>query len=362
MYTKRREKLVSLMKKSSIDMAVLVPGPNMYYFTGLHLKQSERIALAIITKDEKLYFLMPQVELNKMDAQNSNATFSYSDEEGPFHALTQLKQQIGLLGIVGVEFDSMHVKEQRTIEGLTYEHLYDIGEVIRELRINKDSNEIQLMRQAVNIVEESLKATLPMIKAGISEMEVAAQLEYEMRRRGSEGTPFGTIVASGYRGALPHGRASTKTIEAGELIVLDFGSIYKGYVADITRTVAVGEISPTLEKIYSIVKQANEAAIETIKPGKTAHEIDNTARAIIQNAGYGKFFTHRLGHGVGLSAHEEPYLMQHNNVVLKTGMAFTIEPGIYVKDVGGVRIEDNLIVTEDGYENLMTFSKELINL
>ncbi|WP_238543089.1 M24 family metallopeptidase [Lysinibacillus boronitolerans] len=256
----------------------------------------------------------------------------------------------------------MRVKEQKAIESLTYDNLCDIGETIRDIRMEKDEHEIALMRQAVQIVEESLAATLPIIQAGISEMEVAAQLEYEMRRRGSEGTPFGTIVASGYRGALPHGRASTKKIETGELIVIDFGAIYKGYVADMTRTVALGEVSPTLKTIYSVVKQANETAIEAIKPGMTAHAIDDLARGIIRDAGYGDYFTHRLGHGIGLSAHEEPYMMQRNQLVLKPGMAFTVEPGIYVQDVGGVRIEDNLIVTEDGYENLMTYSKELIIL
>ncbi|WP_155592324.1 M24 family metallopeptidase [Lysinibacillus cavernae] len=362
MFHNRREKLISRMQQQHIDVAVLVPGSNMYYFTGLHLKQSERLTLTAITANNQLYFLLPQVELNKVDASNAGTILSYSDEEGPAQAIQQLKKELGTLQTMGVEFDTMHVKEQKTIEKLTYDNLCDIGESIHELRMEKDHLEMDFMRQAVQIVEESLEATLPTIRVGVSEMEVAARLEYEMRRRGSEGTPFGTIVASGYRGALPHGRASTKKIEAGELIVIDFGAIYKGYVADMTRTVALGDVSPTLKNMYSIVKQANEAAIAAIKPGMTAHDIDNIARGIIRDAGYGEYFTHRLGHGIGLSAHEEPYLMQRNQLVLKPGMAFTVEPGIYVQDVGGVRIEDNLIVTENGYENLMTYSKELIML
>ncbi len=362
MFQNRREKLVSYMQQQQIDVAILVPGSNMSYFTGLQLKQSERLTLVAITANNQLYFLVPQVELTKVDTECANAIVSYSDEEGPTQAIWQLKKELGASQTLGVEFDTMHVKEQKAIEHLTYNNLCDIGESIRELRMKKEHHEIALMRQAVQIAEESLEATLPTIRAGVSEMEVAAQLEYEMRRRGSEGTPFGTIVASGYRGALPHGRASMKKIETGELIVIDFGAIYKGYVADMTRTVALGGISPTLKKIYSIVKQANETAIEAIKPGMTAHDIDAIARGIIHAAGYGDNFTHRLGHGIGLSAHEEPYIMQHNQLVLKPGMAFTVEPGIYVQDVGGVRIEDNLIVTENGYKNLMTYSKELIIL
>lgn len=360
MFQKRREKLVSRMQQQQIDIAILVPGSNMYYFTGLQLKQSERLTLAVISANNQLFFLVPQVELTKVG--NGGVILSYSDEEGPAQAIQQLKKEFGALHTLGVEFDTMHVKEQKAIEKLTYDNLCDIGDSIRELRMKKDDHEIALMRQAVQIVEESLEATLPTIRAGVSEMEVAAQLEYEMRRRGSEGTPFGTIVASGYRGALPHGRASTKKIESGELIVIDFGAVYKGYVADMTRTIALGDVSSTLKTIYNIVKQANETAIAAIKPGMTAHDIDDIARKIIRDAGYGDYFTHRLGHGIGLSAHEEPYLMQRNQLVLKPGMAFTVEPGIYVQDVGGVRIEDNLIVTESGYENLMNYSKELIIL
>ncbi|MDM5349521.1 aminopeptidase P family protein [Lysinibacillus sphaericus] len=361
MFQTRREKLVSRMQQD-VDLAILVPGPNMHYFTGLHLKQSERLTFAVITAHNDLYFLLPQVELNKIDPSYGGVIFSYSDEEGPTQAIQQLKKELGPLQTIGVEFDTMHVHEQKSIEMLTYENLYDIGENIRELRMKKELQEIAFMRQAVQIVEESLAATLPTIQAGVTEMEVAAQLEYEMRRRGSEGTPFGTIVASGYRGALPHGRASTKKIEAGEFIVIDFGAIYKGYVADMTRTVALGDVSPTLQNIYSLVKQANEAAIDAIKPGMTAQDLDGIARGIIRNGGYGDYFTHRLGHGIGLSAHEEPYLMQRNLIVLEEGMAFTVEPGIYLPNVGGVRIEDNLLVTDNSYENLMTFSKELIIL
>lgn len=362
MFQTRREKLVSRMQQQHVDIAILVPGSNMHYFTDLHLKQSERLTFAVITANNDLYFLLPQVELNKVDLSNGGVILSYSDEEGPTQAIQQLKKEMGTLQTIGVEFDTMRVHEQKSIEMLTYGNLSDIGESIRELRMKKDQQEIAYMRQAVQIVEESLVATLPTIQAGVTEMEVAAQLEYEMRRRGSEGTPFGTIVASGYRGALPHGRASTKKIEAGEFIVIDFGAIYKGYVADMTRTVALGDVSPTLKNIYSLVKQANEAAIDAIKPGMTAQSLDSIAREIIRDGGYDDYFTHRLGHGIGLSAHEEPYLMQRNSLVLEEDMAFTVEPGIYIQDVGGVRIEDNLIVTNNGYENLMTLSKELIIL
>lgn len=362
MYKSRREKLLLYMKEKNIDSVVFVPGATMYYFTGLQLNQSERLTLAILKKDGNLTFIAPKLEFGKVQAIADGAIFSYSDEQGPMKAITEWKEHEGELGCVGVEYGHMRIMELKAVESIGYKSHVDISEGIHQLRMIKDQGEVSLMRKAVKIVEEALEATLPLIKPGVNELDIAAHLEYEMRRRGSEGTPFGTIVASGYRGALPHGRAADKVIEDGEVVVLDFGAVYKGYVADITRTVAIGKISDDFKKIYRIVKEAIEAAIEAVKPGIKIHDIDETARNIIRQAGYGDYFTHRLGHGIGLNVHEEPYIMQNNKQTLQPGMSFTIEPGVYLPGKGGVRIEDNLIVTEEGYINLMSFTKELIVL
>ncbi|WP_408008468.1 M24 family metallopeptidase [Pseudalkalibacillus sp. A8] len=361
MFEQRRKKLGQLLKEKNIESAVIVPGSNMYYFTGLKLKQSERLTLAVITKDAEMLFISPQVELIKVKEVTEENVFWYTDEKGPGQALNQLKNVVGTLSKIGVEYDQMRVMELKATKTLTTS-TEDISGVINTLRIYKDKQEIEQMQHAVKVLEESFEATLLYIKPGVTESEIAAQLEYEMRKRGSEGTPFGTIVASGYRGASPHARAGSKKIDSGELIVMDFGSIINGYIGDICRTVAVGEISTELKEIYETVKEAQQAAIDIIKPGVSAHEVDETARAIIRDKGYGEYFTHRTGHGLGLSPHEKPYMMQNSTLKLEPGMAFTVEPGIYVPKKGGVRIEDNIIITEEGYLNLMSLQKELITI
>ena len=361
MFEQRRKKLIRLLKENNIDAAVLVPGSNMYYFTGLKLKQSERLTLAVITHESKMSFISPQVELSKVKEITAENVFWYTDEQGPSEALVELKNAAGALTKIGVEYNLMRIMELKGAETLSTA-AEDISDVIDTVRIYKDKQEIEQMQRAVKVLEESFEATIPYIMPGVTEVEVAAQLEYEMRKRGSEGTPFGTVVASGYRGASPHGRAGSKKIESGELVVIDFGSIINGYVGDICRTVAVGDVSHELKEIYETVKEAQQAAIDIIKPGVTAHEVDEVARAVIQSKGYGEYFTHRTGHGLGLNSHEEPYIMKNSDLRLQPGMAFTVEPGIYVPGKGGVRIEDNIIMTEDGFINLMSLQKDLITV
>lgn len=363
MFEARRRKMAELLKAGGMDAGITVPGPNMYYFTGLQMKPTERLSLAIITKEGQLVFVVPQVELSKVQATTqADSIFWYTDEQGPQGALQEAKQALGSLSHVGVEYGHMRVMEMEAVRSIGAARTSNLDLTIDQLRMFKDQQEIELMTAAVQICEESFEAALPFIKAGKSEVEVAAYLEFEMRKRGSEGTPFGTTVASGARGALPHGRATEKIIEEGDLIVIDFGSIYKGYVADTCRTVAIGSISDELREIYEVCKVAQQAALDVIKPGITAHEVDEAARSYIRDQGYGQYFTHRTGHGLGLSGHEEPYMMQYNKLVLKPGMAFSVEPGIYLPDKGGVRIEDTPIVTEDGYFNPMKFTKDLITL
>ncbi|MFC7392114.1 M24 family metallopeptidase [Scopulibacillus cellulosilyticus] len=361
MFEERRSKLVQALRSKHLDAAVLVPGAGMYYFTGLKLNHSERLTFAIITKKGELVLVFPQVEYDKAESIAEAKKFFYTDEQGPNEVLKKASAVIQMEKI-GIEYEHMNVKELKALESLNTEATIDISIIVNNFKNCKDSKEVENMKKAVQIVENSLDATLPYIKEGVQELEIAAHLEYEMRKRGSEGTPFGTTVASGYRGALPHGRASNKQINNGELVVIDFGAIFNGYVADITRTVAVGEISNELKEIYQVVKAAQQKSVEIIKPGITAHEVDEAARAIIRDHGYGDYFTHRTGHGLGLNAHEEPYIMQNNEAVLQPGMAFTVEPGIYLPDKGGVRIEDDLIVTEDGCLNLMSYTKNLITL
>jgi Xaa-Pro dipeptidase len=221
--------------------------------------------------------------------------------------------------------------------------------------------EIGAMRQAVKIAERALAATLPKIRAGMTEREVAAELVVQTLRAGSDADlPFAPIVASGPNSALPHAFVTDRVIQPGDLLTLDWGAATRGYFADLTRTFAIGgEMDPELKKIYELVKGANAAGKAAAKPGVTCASVDAAARKVIADAGYGEFFTHRVGHGLGLEGHEEPSMHGRNEMRLEAGMTFTVEPGLYLPGRGGVRIEDDVVVTADGCESLSTYPREL---
>ncbi|MGL5514812.1 MAG: M24 family metallopeptidase, partial [Sporomusa sp.] len=230
------------------------------------------------------------------------------------------------------------------------------------LRMIKDRQELALLTTAVEIADRAFDQALHMIKPGVTELEIAFELEYRMRKLGAEKPAFDTIVASGVRGSLPHGRASNKVIEAGELVTIDFGAVYQGYHSDMTRTVAVGKATDKQRDIYAVVLAAQLAGIGAVKAGKTGKEIDHIARQIITAAGYGEYFGHGLGHGVGLFIHEDPRLSPAGDIKLAKGMVTSVEPGIYLPDWGGVRIEDLVVVTTAGCTVLTASSKDLIEL
>jgi len=232
--------------------------------------------------------------------------------------------------------------------------------IIEKLRQIKDADEIVFMQQAADIAEAALVEILPQIKPGVSEKAVAFALEFALRRLGSEKLPFEIIAASGARSSLPHGRASEKVIAAGDFLTLDFGAVYNGYCCDMTRTFVVGAPASAEQKnIYQVVQAAQEAALAALKPGMLGCEFDKVARDVIVNAGYGERFGHGLGHGVGRAVHEGPGGGSKSGDAFQAGMVVTVEPGIYVPAWGGVRIEDMVLVTDEGYRNFNRFTKDL---
>ncbi|RKZ28473.1 hypothetical protein DRQ26_01000 [bacterium] len=227
-------------------------------------------------------------------------------------------------------------------------NLIPIRSPLEEIRARKDESEIENIRQAAKIAMEALAETLPLLRPGIVEKEFAAELEYRMRKKGSEKSPFDIIVASGWRAALPHGIASDKTIEVGEMITIDYGATYAGYASDITRTFFLGNPDEKFRRIYQTVFDAQQAAIDAAKAGMTGKKIDDIARKIISDAGFGENFGHGLGHGLGLVVHDFPAINQRNEKPVPENAVITIEPGIYIEGWGGVRIEDDIIVGKDG--------------
>ncbi len=263
--------------------------------------------------------------------------------------------KIKSLGFEGenVSFD----KFKKIEEMLSSMDLKSVSGWIDEFRLKKDAQEIASIKKAINIASEAFKEVVDLIEEGSVEKDIALELEYRIRKGGADDISFDTIVASGSRSALPHGLASRKKICHGDTLVIDFGSTWQGYNSDETCTLFMGKPDKDQKKVFQIVKDAHDRAIEFVRPGVKACDVDNAAREIINNAGYGSNFGHGTGHGVGLAIHEKPVISSFSDAVLDDGMVITIEPGIYIPDWGGVRIEDMVLVTHNGCEVLTYSSK-----
>ena len=237
--------------------------------------------------------------------------------------------------------------------------LVSTEKLVETLRMIKNATETEFIKKSCEIANNAFEVVFSQIKQGMSELEVAAMLEFEMKKAGASGPSFETIVASGKRAAMPHGKASEKPIETGDFVVIDFGCVYKGYCSDITRTIAVGDISDKQRDIYNKVLTVQEECLKLIKPGAEAKEIELSARRMFDDWKIEKYFGHSLGHGVGMDIHELPTVNRVSPYILEPGMVITDEPGIYIEDQFGVRIEDTILVTENGCERLTKSSKEL---
>lgn len=268
-------------------------------------------------------------------------------------------------GLDRIGFEAAHTNVsafRRMSEKLTGIELVELGPDLDEIRICKDRAEIELLSSVATLSSLSLAEVLTDIKPGVREVDVALALEFEMRRRGADGKAFDFIVASGVRGAMPHGRASDKTILSGEMITIDFGALKDGYHSDETVTVACGKPGIREQEIHSIVRTAHDLAIEGVRPGISCKDLDEIARSFIRDKGFGDYFGHGLGHGVGLEIHEMPALSPRSTVVLEEGMVVTIEPGVYIPGFGGVRIEDTVVVTGNGCRVITGADKQLLVL
>ncbi|WNS74192.1 Xaa-Pro peptidase family protein [Bacillus sp. DTU_2020_1000418_1_SI_GHA_SEK_038] len=276
----------------------------------------------------------------------------------------EVAQQAKKLGIkkLGFEQDHLTFSAYKAYEQAVDGELVPVSGEIEKLRLIKSEAEIKILKAAADIADAAYKHILEFIRPGITELDVSNELEFFMRKAGAASSSFDIIVASGYRSALPHGRASDKVIEKGDFVTLDFGAYYNGYISDITRTLAVGEPDAKLKEIYDIVLQAQLRGMNGIKPGMSGKEADALTRDYITEKGYGENFGHSTGHGIGLEVHEGPTLSFKSDIILEPGMVVTVEPGIYIPGLGGVRIEDDTVITKDHNESLTHSTKELIIL
>ncbi|MFI3130983.1 M24 family metallopeptidase [Mammaliicoccus sciuri] len=347
-------KLREVMNEKGLEAVVILSPYNRRYLSGF----TGTSGSLLITQDKSLLI----TDFRYIQQANDQAQdFEVINQEGPM--LSKINDLIkeGHYKNVGVESHLITYNEYQALNTDAVE-LSSIESVIETIRMVKDEFEIKQIQKAADIVDETYEHILKWVKPGMTENEVNNEMEMFMRSKGATCSSFDTIVASGHRGALPHGVASNKVIEEGDMITLDFGALYEGYVSDVTRTFAIGEPKEEMKKIYNIVLEAQLAALEQIKPGMTGKEADTIARDIIKSYGYGEQFGHSLGHGIGLEVHEGPALSQKSDIVLEENMCITLEPGIYVDGLGGVRIEDDVLVTKNGLQRFTKSSKDLIIL
>jgi len=362
MFEKRLERLRELAVEQGVNGFFVASEPNMRYFTGFSALAIERLAgLVIPVNNEEPVLIVPKLEEEKAkEFSFIKNVRSYSDAENPAELLRKVLIELNLTkGRVGIESFLPFKFYMMLKDAAPSLEVTDASGLFQKLRIVKSTEEINRMKKAAKIVVKGIKAGIEIIKAGISELSVAFEIEREIKESGGESVPF-CIVLSGKNSALPHGGTSKRKIRKGDAVVMDVGATFNGYYADVTRTVFVGEASRKQREVYNVVLRAQEAAVKFVKPRVKAREVDETARKIIAEAGYGEFFTHRTGHGLGLEVHEEPYISQTNETVLEPGMTFTVEPGIYLPSKFGVRIEDDVAVTEKGRTVLNKLPKELL--
>ncbi len=274
-----------------------------------------------------------------------------------------VKDIIVRLGLKRIGFEKDYVTYagwERLTERFSEQKLTGVSGWIEELRAIKTPQEVEYISKAQEITDRAFSMLLPSVRAGVKEIELALELEFTMRKMGSDGVAFSLIVVSGPRSSLPHGVPSQKELEPGDFVTFDFGARYRGYCSDMTRTVVVGPLDDKHRKVYETVLEAQLAALDVVKPGIAAGGVDFAGRAVIENAGYGDYFGHGIGHGVGLNVHERPSVGRRSEAILQPGMVITVEPGIYIPEFGGVRIEDLVLVTENGKRNLTSSEKGLI--
>jgi len=364
MHKNRLSRLAELTAAHGLDALALVPGPNLFYFTGFSFHLSERPILLLLPTDRAPALVAPGFEaLKAEEAPVEIEVFPYTDEEGYEPAFENACVALELAGrTIGAEAFTMRLVEARLLEKYAPGcQIVPAEDTLADLRMHKDEHELTHMRRAIAITESALQATMQQARAGMTEMEVTALLSAEMLQAGAETIAF-IIVQGGPNAASPHAVPGDRPIQPGETIIVDCGVTVGGYNSDITRTFSIGPLDEEMTQVYQVVRAANAAGRAKAGPGVPAEAVDQAARAVIEEAGYGEHFIHRTGHGLGLEVHEPPYIVAGNQRILEPGMTFTVEPGIYLPGRGGVRIEDDVVVTSDGAESLTTFPREFAAL
>ena len=364
MFPTRLAHLSSSLRAAGLDALALNPSPSLVYLTGLHFHLMERPVVVLFTADAAPAIVLPELEMLKVKGLPFEMkAFPYGENPDEWDKVfVEAGRALDLQGKrTGIEPLAMRILEFNKLKLINAAaECPDASWVVGSLRVCKDAQEIAAMRDAVKVAQAALEATLPTIRVGMQEKEIAGELVVQLLRHGSQPEmPFAPIVSSGPNSANPHASPSDRKLQPGDLLVVDWGAAVDGYISDLTRTFAVGKVDEEYQKIHTIVQAANAAGRAAARPGVPCANVDIAARAVIEKAGYGQYFTHRTGHGIGMEPHEDPYIRGDNMQYQEPGMTFTVEPGIYLPGRNGVRIEDNVVIKENGAECLSDMPREI---
>ncbi len=346
----RVQKLQSIMKENNVDYCLITDSLKLKYFTGFKYSVAERLVALLVSQNSSTLIVNKLFDI--YDIKNHEVIFYY-DHQDPMQIINDIVNDklLAIDTLIPGRYLMNYLKINTNLN-------YVRGDIIDFVKAVKSDEEVEIMRQSSAINDAVMQKVYDFLHIGVTEIEVSDFIKDTFNEYGVDGLSFTPIVAFKENGADPHARVSNRKLNANESIIIDMGCIYKGYCSDMTRTFFIGDCD--IKEEYALVLKANEEAIKLVKPNIMFKELDACARNIISDAGYGEYFTHRLGHGIGMSTHEPFDVNGINDMKVQENMAFSIEPGIYVKDKFGIRIEDIIIVTKDGYENLNKFSKELM--
>ncbi|KUP08124.1 metallopeptidase [Bacillus coahuilensis p1.1.43] len=348
----------NLLAEKNIDVAFFNSTENVFYLSGFYTDPHERLMGMFLFK--KSAFVLPAMEVDQLQGTGwSYDSIGYYDHN-PWE-LIEKKLGTKLIQSIGLESEVLNYKRSESLLALfPGSHVSFLEEIINPLRVVKDENKIATMKKAAELADFGVEVGINTLQEGITEMEVLAKIEYELKKKGVKEMSFSTMVLFGEHAGEPHGKPGNRKLKKGDFVLFDLGVVLDGYCSDISRTVAFDSVSERQKELYDLVFSAQAAALAESKPGTRIGDLDKVARDLISNAGYGEYFPHRIGHGIGINVHEYPSMSHLNDHLLEENMVFTIEPGVYVPEVGGVRIEDDVVITKDGYKALTAFPKELL--
>lgn len=358
----RIDELVKEIKRQNLDSALVTSTANFYYLSNYYTDPHERVIAVYVSEAIDPIIIVPAMEAEDAKAAGwQNTMIGYHDHENPWQLLANyLRDQEKLPGSLAIEHNHFTLERYGKLkESFAGTEIVDLENTLADIRVIKTKKEYTLLKQAAQYADLAIKTGVEAIKEGVSELEIIAQIEFEMKKQGIQQMSFATTCLSGAKTASPHGTPGQRKITAGDMVLFDLGVVFEGYCSDITRTVAYQSVTEEQREIYQTVLGANERGIEVSKIGTPVNQVDLAARQFIESKGYGKYFNHRIGHGLGIEVHEYPSMSSDNELPLKEGMCYTIEPGIYIPGTGGIRIEDMVFMTKNGPEILTAYPKEL---